>query len=202
MLRRRTMLVAVLAGAIGGLWITQALSQARPEGGDRRGGDRRAGDARRGGDRDRGGDRGDWRARMEEFRRRMSDRMREQFGATEEEWKVLQPRIEKVQQLQRQSRGGGSRGFGGRGRRGRPGDDRRAEGTPEREQPEVEKKTEALRNLLDDEASGAPAIKAALGALRKAREKAQLELAAARKELREVVTMRQEARLVLMGVLD
>jgi len=138
---------------------------------------------------------------MEEFRRRMSDRMREQLGATEEEWKVLQPRIEKVQQLQRQGRGGFG-GRGGRGRGGRPGEARRPEGAPEREQPEVEKKTEALRSLLDDKASGAGAIKAALDALRRAREQAQKDLAVARKELQGVCTMRQEARFVLMGLLQ
>jgi hypothetical protein len=103
----------------------------------------------------------------------------------------------------RQSRGGfgGFRGRGGRGGR-RPGDDRRPEGTPERQQPEVEKKTEALRNLLEDKTSGAQTIKAALDALRAARQKVAQELAVARKELRQVVTMRQEARLVLTGILD
>ena len=198
MLRRRWVLVLALAAVIGGCWLAEALSQPRRPGEDRPGGE-----ARPGSDRGRG-DRGDMRARMEEFRRRMSDRMREQLGASEEEWKVLQPRIEKVQQLQRQGRGGFG-GFGGRsrGRGGRPGEaTRRPEGAPEREQSEVEMKTEALRSLLDDEASGAPAIKAALDALRNARLKAQRDLDAARKELREVVTMRQEARLVLNGILE
>ena len=138
------------------------------------------------------------RRRFEDFRKRMSDRMREQLGASEEEWKVLQPRIEKVQTLQRQGRGG----FGGRGRGRRPGGDRRAEGDAQRDRPDVEKKSEALRNLLEDKASQAGAIKAALGALRKARVKAAQELATARKALREVVTVRQEAQLVLMGTLE
>lgn len=133
------------------------------------------------------------RARMEQFRQRAAERMKERLGVKDEEWKVLQPRIEKVQQLQRQARGG----MGGRFRRRRPDP-----GDAAREQSEVEKKTEALTSLLDDEASGAPAIKAALGALRKARQKVQQELAAARKELRGVVTVRQEARMVLMGILD
>jgi len=143
---------------------------------------------------------------MEEFRTRIEDQLRERLGATEEEWKVLQPRMDKVQQLMRQSRAGlrgmfGMTGRGGRGRRG--GDDRQpAEGTTERESSDVEQKTEALQSLLDDETSSAPSIKAALAALRKARQKAQDELAVARKELREVVTARQEAQLVLMGMLD
>jgi len=203
MLQRRMVLLGVLLAVLIGVgWLADAVAQPRRPGGDRPGGEARPGRDR--GARDRGPrDRGDWQARMEEFRRRMSDRMREQLGATEEEWKVLQPRIEKVQRLQRQGRGG-FRGFGfrGRGRGGRPGEARQPGGAPEREMPEVEKKTEALRSLLDDEASGAQAIRAALTALRQARDKARRELEAARKELREVVTMRQEARLVLMGILE
>jgi hypothetical protein len=200
--RRMVLLGVVLAVLIGAGWLADAMAQPRRPGQDRPGGEARPGRDR--GARDRGrGDRGDWQARMEEFRRRMSDRMREQLGATEEEWKVLQPRVEKVQQLQRQGRGGFRGGFGGRtrGRGGRPGEERPEAAAPEREMPEVEKKTEALRSLLDDQASGAQAIRAALTALRQARDKAERELEAARKELREVVTMRQEARLVLMNIL-
>lgn len=196
MLRRRVVLVLVAATVVVGFWLTQALSQQTPPDRQRPGAQARQ--------------RGDRSQRMEEFRRRAQERMREQLGATEQEWKVLQPRLEKVQQLQRQTRGGfgafgGARGQARRGRRAgaaQPPGAQRPEGAPEREQSDVEKKTEALRNLLDDEASAAGAIKAALGALRQAREKAQKDLAAARQELRQVVTVRQEARLVLMGTLD
>lgn len=161
-------------------------------------------------DRDRGDRRGrrdrdpeEMRQRMEEFRQRMADRMREQLGATEEEWKVLEPRIEKVRETQRETRGGFRmmRGSFGRGRRGRGDDDARG-GRPEREQSQVEQKTEALRSLLDDENSSASSIKAALEALRQARAKSHQELAAAREELRQVCSMKQEAQLVLMGLLD
>ena len=37
----------------------------------------------------------------QQFRQQMQDRMREAMGATPEEWTLLQPKIEKVQQLQR-----------------------------------------------------------------------------------------------------
>ena len=181
-MRRRMVLVLVAASVIGACWLTQALSQqTRQEG--------QTGQARR----DRAG-------RMEQFRQRMQERMREQLGANEQEWKVLQPRIEKIQQLQRDTRGG----FRGRVARGgrRGGEAQPPAAAAEREQSEVQKKTEALRSLLDDEAAGAGAIKAALDALRKAREKAQKDLAVARKELQGVVTVRQEARLVLMNILE
>jgi len=181
MLRRGMVLMLACAGVIGGLWLAQGLSQQGPRERARPGAEARQ-------------PRG--RERTAEFQRRRDERMREQLGATEAEWtKVLKPRINKVQTLQRQMRGG----F--RGRRPRRAEGA-AEGAARPEQSDVEKKTAALRNLLDDEASGAAAIKAALGALRKAREKTQKELDAARKKLQEVVTVRQEAQLVLTGVLD
>jgi len=148
--------------------------------------------------------------RMEQFRQQMSDRMRQSLEASEEEWKVLQPRIEKVQTLSRQTRGGGM-GFmmmGMAGRRGGPGPDRGppdrpgADRPPDRPQSEVEQKTEALQRVLENKEARADEIKAALSALREARAKARAELEAAQKELRDVVTVRQEAQLVTMGILD
>ena len=46
--------------------------------------------------------------------------MKENFGATDDEWKVLQPKIEKVMTLRMQAGGMGGMmmGGGGRGRRG------------------------------------------------------------------------------------
>lgn len=186
MLRRGMVLMLACAGVIGGLWLAQGLSQQGPRERARPGAEARP--------------RGNRSERMAEFQRRRDERMREQLGATEAEWtKVLKPRLDTVQTLQRQMRGG----FGaGRGRRGRRPAEGAAEGAAQPEQSDVQKKTAALRNLLADEASGAGAVKAALGALRKAREKAQKDLDAARKKLQEVVTVRQEAQLVLMGVLN
>ena len=197
MSRRKLYLGLVAALVAGSCWMGSAVAQDRGGGeGDRRGGDRRGGD-RRGGNRDPE----EMRKRFEEFRKRMSDRMREQLGASEDEWKVLQPRIEKVQTLQRQSRGTRFGMFGGRTRGRRPGGDRQ-EGQADENQPDIQKKSQALRNILEDKASQAGAIKAALDAYRKARDKSALELATARKQLREVVSVRQEAQLVLMGILE
>ena len=53
-----------------------------------------------------GRDGGQFQQRIEQFRQQMTDRMKQALGATDEEWKVLQPRIEKVQTLSRQTRGG------------------------------------------------------------------------------------------------
>ena len=180
--RQKALWVLVAAVAAGVLWVGQAISQQQdpPPRGERRQRDP---------------------ARMEEFRKRAAERMRENLGASEEEMKVLQPRIEKVQTLARQSRGG-MRGMMGGGRRGnRPGGEG-ATARPEREQTEIEKATGALSKLVADKESKPEAIKTSLATLRQAREKAKQELAKAQKELREVVTVRQEAQLVLMGLLD
>lgn len=194
MLRRKMVLVMIMAGVIGACWVVSGIAQQTGEEGNQQPPERQ---------RDRSGD---WRERVEQFRQQMQERMREQLGASEEEWKVLYPRIQKVQQLQRQTRGGfwSMVGWGGRqARRGRRGGQaQRPEVAPQRERSEVEKKTEALRNLLEDKSSGAEPLKVALDALRKARAKARQELEAARKELRNVVTVRQEAQLVLIGILD
>src|SRR4051812_341802 len=52
-------------------------------------------------------------------RERMMTRIKEQLGASDDEWKALQPAVEKVMTAQRDTRGGGGRGGpGGRGGRG------------------------------------------------------------------------------------
>jgi hypothetical protein len=61
---------------------------------------------------------------------------------------------------------------------------------------------EALQTLLDDENATSGEIKTKLAALRKAREKSKQELIAAQRELRELLTLRQEATLVVMGLLE
>ena len=40
-----------------------------------------------------------------QMRQQMMDRLKEQMGATDDEWKAIQPLVEKVQQLQRQTGG-------------------------------------------------------------------------------------------------
>jgi hypothetical protein len=143
------------------------------------------------------------------MRQMMSQRMQELFGATVEEWKILGPRVTKVQELSRQVGGGGFRGrMFGMGRRGGPGgpDGQRRfggrPGAPGREQTAVEKASEGLRTLLENTSATPEQIKQQLTTLRAAKEKAKQQLAVAQKELREVITLRQEAQCVMMGLLD
>ena len=133
----------------------------------------------------------------EQMRQRIAERMKEMLGATDEEWAVIGPRLEKVQALAREA-GGGTRGLFGFRRRGGE------EGEEEAEEPEseMEKATAALRAVLDEQTSTATQIRASLTAYRAAREKARQELAKGQAQLREVLSMRQEAQLVLIGTLD
>ncbi|OHB64352.1 MAG: hypothetical protein A2Y77_00110 [Planctomycetes bacterium RBG_13_62_9] len=66
----------------------------------------------------------------------------------------------------------------------------------------MEQRSEELRELLRDEKAPAEQIKAELTALRAAKEEANRELITARQNLRQVMTVRQEAQLVLHGLLD
>lgn len=71
-----------------------------------------------------------------------------------------------------------------------------------RELTEGERTCEELQKLLDDKNSKEEQIEQEITTLRQARENAAKELAKARQELREVLTARQQARLVLTGLLD
>jgi hypothetical protein len=59
-----------------------------------------------------------------------------------------------------------------------------------------------LQAAVDDADSAPGKIKESLTAYRKAREAVRQELAMAQEQLREVLTVRQEAYLVLGGTLD
>lgn len=137
-----------------------------------------------------------------QMRERMMNNMKEQLGASDDEWKVLTPKVEKVMTAQRDSRGGFG-GFGG-GRRGGPGGDRGAGGDrgSDRPQSKVAQAQDELRTTLDNKSASADEISKKLTAYREAREKAREELKAAQKELKELVTQRQEATLVMMGMLE
>lgn len=144
----------------------------------------------------------------EQMQRMMAERLKETLEISDEEWKVFEPRITKVLTLSRQSGGFGGMGMMMRGRRGgfgpgaqaaAPGGDAQAQ---QQELTPVEKSTQELQTLLDNKDAKPEEIKAKLTAFRDAREKARQELVKAQKELREIVSVRQEAQLVLMGLLN
>ena len=140
-----------------------------------------------GGGRQRGGS-------PEEFMKRMSDALKTSLKVTDEEWTVLKPLIEKVQTAQREA--GAGRGFGGRGPGGPGGDNN----TPDTRPGAAE--SAALRTALESDSTSADDLKAKLAAVRAVRKKGAADLAVAREELKKVVTVRQEAVLVSMGMLE
>ena len=131
------------------------------------------------------------------FQARMMEQLKGNLKATDDEWKVLEPKIEKVQTLQRQMRMDGMRGMFS-SQRGSGNE----QPTPPAPTTEIGKKTAELQKLLADEKSSLADIKAALKAVRDAREKVKADIAAAQKDLRDVVNVRQEAELVVIGTLE
>jgi hypothetical protein len=128
----------------------------------------------------------------DEWRQRMTQRLKEDLAVSDDEWKVLEPRIEKVRNAQMQARGGFGRGGPG----GREG------GASDQPQSALAKASQDLRTALDDKSSTTEVVKARLEALRQARTKAREDLAAAQKELRELLSVKQEAYLVMTGMLE
>jgi Spy/CpxP family protein refolding chaperone len=129
-----------------------------------------------------------------QMRQAMMDRIKESLGASDEDWKILQPKIEKVTTLQAQVRSGSM--FGGR--RGGPGGGDGG-GVPTND---VDAKAQELRTVLDKKDATNDDLAQKVTALRTAREKARTEIAKAQMALRETLTPRQEAQLVLVGILD
>jgi hypothetical protein len=124
----------------------------------------------------------------------MMDNIKEQLNPTDDEWQVLQPKIDKVMTAQREARSGQGlfRRPGGGGGGGGGGTDDSA----------VAKATQDLRDTLDNKDSTPDTITQKLKALRDARTQAQTNLQSAQKDLKDVLTQRQEASLVMMGILE
>ena len=177
-------LLAVLLAIGTGVVITQALSQPTQPDQPKSSGDAAA----------------DRAARIEAFRQRMTDQIKDSLGATDDEWKVIQPKLAKVMQLKQDAMmttiGRVMRAM----RRGSGGD---AEANPlAANATALEKATAELDRLLSDKDSKKEAIKVALTDVRKARDAAKADLDRAQTELKDLLTIRQEAILVSQGILD
>ncbi len=141
-----------------------------------------------------GGQRGNW--DPAEMQKRMNERIKEELKAPDDEWAVIEPKLTKVMTAQREVRAGGFGGFGGNRRGGPDQANNTTETSP------LATASRELRTVLAKENASAEEIDQKLTAYRDARTKAQTALDAARKELKEVLTARQEATLVLTGMLD
>jgi len=146
-----------------------------------------------------------------EFRQRMMDNYRERLEIKgDDEWKAIQPLIEKVTEARREvGFGGGGFGFGrgGGGRRGGGGNnDAQADGNNQggrRGFPGGEPSPEAeeLQKAIDSNASK-DELKAKLTKFREARKDKEAKLAKAEEDLKKVLSVKQEAAAVLMGLLQ
>jgi len=185
----------VLALMVGGLAIAQQAGGG--QGGGRRGGQG-------------GGPGGNF--DPAQMRQRMMERMKEQLGADDQAWKVIEPRLMKVMELNRQASAGGRGGMmammGGRGGPGGPGGDQggpqaamRGRG-PQGEPTALDKAMAQLRTVLENQSASPEEIKTALTAVRAAREKAKQDLAVAQADLKKILTVRQEATCLEMGIVD
>lgn len=180
---RRIAMLSLVSGAL----MLPVMVQAQDQGGNN-GGNNAAGDQ---GGRGNRGNRGGGNFDPQQFRDRMEQYMKEQLGnPTDDEWKVIQPKLEKVMTMSRDARGGMGFGRGGRG------------GDSSQPKSDVQKAQEELKNTLDKKDASVDDINAKLAALRAARDKARTDLKAAQKDLSEVLTARQVAALVMMGMLE
>jgi hypothetical protein len=157
------------------------------------------------------------------MRQRRLDGIKQQLGATDDEFAALQPKIEKVMDLQMQAQpfggfggrggrrgggggggnGGGGGGFGGGGGGGGNGGGGGGGAAPANAAPNpVRDALTALNTTLQNKDASADEIKEKLTALRDARAKAKDDLTKAQQDLQSVLTQRQEAVLVTQGMLD
>ena len=132
-----------------------------------------------------------------QMRERMLERVKTELGATDEEWTAIKPLVDNVMEKQRETREySGMGGFMRRRGPGGPGGDR----------PDFQRETapeiEALEKALESDETPAEDLKLKLDNYRKARQTAEDNLKTAREELRSVLVLKQEAKMVLMGLLD
>ena len=145
----------------------------------------------------------------EQMRQQMMARYREQLGIKDDaEWGVIEGRINKINEARRSTgrgfggfggRGGGPGGPGGQGGQGGPGGQGGQGGRGGwGGQPNPE--AEALQRALDGGAS-ADDVKAKLAAYRTSQKQKEAALEKAQDDLRQVLSVKQEATAVLMGLL-
>jgi len=166
-----------------------------------------------------------------QMRQRMLERLREQFDVREDsEWKILSERINKVFELRRSLGGpggpggfgfpggfrggpppqmggqrpddaqGGPGGPGGPGGFGPPGGFPGGPGGPMGFVREPNPELDALRAAIEAKATTAE-LKAKMAQLREARKKKEADLEKAQEDLRQILSVRQEAVAMSLGLL-
>jgi Spy/CpxP family protein refolding chaperone len=133
---------------------------------------------------------------------RAQSRIKELLESTDAEWEVLGPKVQKVQDLMLQSGniGGGLGRFGMGGMAGMAGMGgiNLAGGEPS----DIQKKRQALQEIMKNKDAPVEDVRTALKDYREAQAKTKTDLVKARADVKELLTVRQEAQLVKMGILE
>jgi len=131
-----------------------------------------------------------------QFQQRMMDNVKERLGFTNDtEWSAVQPLVQKVMDARRDATAFGRGGFGGRGGRGGGGGGGGGFNAP------TDPDREALQQALDSNAPAAQ-VKAALDKYRASQKTKQAKLESAQADLKKVLSSKQEAEAVLMGLVN
>ena len=135
-----------------------------------------------------------------QMHQQMLDRVKELLGSKDDEWAVLSPKVDKVMTIGMQSRTSMRGLFRNRGGTDRGGNNN-GPTTPGSDSA-VAKAQADLQSALDDKSISPDEIAKRLANLRQAKDSAKQELAKAQAELKELLNQRQEAVLVVNGMLD
>lgn len=147
---------------------------------------------------------------MGAFGRFNEQAIRQVLGATDQEWSQIQPKLQAVIKLQTEARVALTLAAGRRARADEAGEpagptwirpSQMAQMTNQ-ELTEGQKAAEALLDLLEKKDSDIKQIQEKVQALKAIRQKAQQQLVSAQTELRKVLNEKQQAMLILMGLLD
>ena len=184
---RKGFVVVAMAVMVAVVWLGPANAQEESGAGGNQQVGQQAGQPGRQG-RGQGG--GNGRFDPQQMQQRMLERIKELLQPSDQEWPVLKPRIEKVMTLSRQT-GGTRMMMGNRG-----GERSTAQMSA------AEKAVGELQTVLGNKNAKFGEISAKLTALRAAKKKARKDLTDAQTALGELLTPRQEAQLILMGLLE
>ena len=187
--RRKRFVVVAMAVMAAVVWLGLANAQAAPGTGENQQVGQQADQPGRQG---RGPGGGNGRFDPQQMQQRMFERIKELLQPSDQEWQALKPRVEKVMTLSRQT-GGTRMMMGNRGG---------ARSTTATQVSAAEKAAGELQTTLDNKDAQSKEIGAKLTALRAAKKKAGKDLTDAQTALGELLTPRQEAQLVLMGLLE
>ena len=128
---------------------------------------------------------------LERMQQMMLDRVKEELKPTDEEWKAMEPLVAPVVEKQMEMRMSSFRRMGRGGQRsGRTGMEQN-----------VDPAVKGLEDALASADTPAKDIAAKLKALRESRKAKEEALKKAQDKLREVLSIRQEAQLVLMDII-